>query len=173
MSNARNLARLLPNISGLLPTSNLAYTPVNKVGDTMSGNLTLPKVISTGVSSPYSISDATAITVATSTPTVICSTTITTTGKPVLLISSGDCNPAVAGDWHYIQFAIGGTAIGKFIINQCAGASYNNPWAIVTVHQPPAGTWTFQTRAWQGVGSITYGETGSGQAPTIVAVEII
>jgi hypothetical protein len=131
------------------------------------------RLATNGVSQNYAISNATAISVSTTTPTVIASCTLTTTGKPILLLTSGDSNPAAAGDWHYLQFAINGTAIGKLIINQQSGASHNNAFSLVHIHQPPAGTYTFQVRAWQGVGTNTFGETGDGQAPTIIAMEIL
>lgn len=199
--------------------SNIGYTPVNKAGDTISGDLEVDGVLyvdgggggpsvtlrnggdirlqnaansgsvhvycdnhgvltvggklNPTVGTPNGCSNASAITINTSTPTVIASTTITTNGYPVLLTCSGDQNPNQAGGWHYVQFAVDNIAIGKRIINENAGgASKNCPFALTHIHQPPAGTYTFQVRAWQGSGSMTYGEEGDVQAPTITAVEI-
>lgn len=120
-----------------------------------------------------SCSNAAAITVNTSTPTVIASASITTNGYPVLLAASGDQNPNQPNGWHYVQFAVDNIAIGKLIINENAGGTSKNcPFALTHIHHPPAGTYTFQVRAWQGSGSMTYGEAGDGQAPTITAVEL-
>ncbi len=128
---------------------------------------------SSSTSQKYGVSSATAVTVSTATPTTIASVTITTTGKPVLLIGSGDCNPNAAGDWNYIAIYRDSTRVGKFIINQTSGASYNNPFGITHIDTPGAGTYTYTLKANQGSGTITYGETGNDQAPTIVAVELI
>jgi hypothetical protein len=133
------------------------------------------KYISGDQTLAYNVSDATAVTVNTATPTTIASCTITTTGKPVLLVSTGDGNPNQSGGWHYLQIYRGSTAIGKYIIHENAGgSSVNSPFALCFIDSGiGAGTYTYTTKAYQGSGSFTYGETGNGQAPTILAVEII
>lgn len=132
------------------------------------------KLASTNVSQNFAVSNATSITVSTGTATPIASVSLTTTGKPVLLVATGDANPLQTGGWHFTQFSIDGTLIGKRVLNENGGgASKNCPWSNTHIHQPPAGTWTFAINAWQGVGSMTYGETGDVQAPTIIAVEIL
>ena len=142
---------------------------VNVTGSVLASG----RLLSTTTSQNFSVSSATAITVNTSTPTTIASTSITTTGKPVLLVATGDCNPAVAGDWHYLQIYRNGSRVGKIIINQTSGASHNNPFALCHIDTPAAGTHTYTLMASQGSGSITYGETGNDQAPTILAVELL
>lgn len=128
----------------------------------------------TSVSTNYAVSNATAVTVNTTTPTSVCSVTLTTLGKPVLLIAAGDSNPNQTSGWHYYQFYRDSTAIGKRYINENAGASSKNcPWASTFVDAPAAGTYSYQLRVWQGVGSFTYGEEGDLQAPTIIAMELI
>lgn len=165
------IALLLKN-GGDLRLQNAANTgSVHAYCDT-DGILTVYGKLGPTVGTANAVSNATAITVATTTPTVIASCTITTHGYPVLLVATGDCNPDVGGNWHYLDLAIGGTRVGKLVINQTSNPSYNNPWALTHIHTPPAGTHTFQVRAWQGSGTITYGETGDQQAPTIVAVEL-
>ena len=127
----------------------------------------------TGTSMANGSSNATAITVATATPTIIASVTITTKGKPVFVLGLGDMNPAVGGDWQNYRIYRNGTAIGKSYIGQTAALSYNLPFSVCLIDTPSAGTHTYELRAWQGVGTITYGETGDVQAPTIIAIEVM
>jgi hypothetical protein len=122
----------------------------------------------------YAVSDASAITVATSSPTAIAAVTLTTTGGPVLLIATGDANPLQTGGWHWYQFYRDSTAIGKKVLNENAGLnSINGAWANSTIDVPSAGTYSYQIRAWRGTGDMQYGETGNIQAPTICAVELV
>jgi hypothetical protein len=122
----------------------------------------------------YGVSNATAITVNTTTPTTICSITITTSGKPVLLVATGDGNPLQAGGWQNLRLFRDGTAIGKLIISENGGGnSANCPFALTTIDSPSAGTYTYNVKAWQGSGAFQYGETGDDQAPTICAVELL
>jgi hypothetical protein len=139
------------------------------------GNILASGVLkSTSTSMANSVSNATAITVNTGTPTAIASCSITTTGKSVLLVSTGDGNPNQAGGWHYLRLYRDSTDIGKLIINENAGGtSANCPFAVCFIDAPSAGTYTYSIRAWQGSGSFTYGEGGDVQAPTIWASEIL
>lgn len=141
----------------------------------VSGNVnTSGKYTSSTQSTTTSVSDATAITVNTSTPTAMASCTITTVGKAVLLVATGDGNPNQSGGWQRLRIYRDGTAIGKQIINENGGgASANSPFAVCTIDTPSAGTYTYSIRAWQGTGSFTYGEEGDVQAPTIWAAEVL
>jgi dipeptidyl aminopeptidase/acylaminoacyl peptidase len=120
----------------------------------------------------YAVSNGPAVTVSTATPTTIASITITTTGRPVLLVGTGDANPNTAGDWNWITLYRDSTRVGKVIINQTSGGSYNNPFGISHIDVPAAGTYTYTIKAYQGVGTITYGETGADQAPTLLGIEL-
>jgi dipeptidyl aminopeptidase/acylaminoacyl peptidase len=120
----------------------------------------------------YAVSNGPAVTVSTTTPTTIASITITTTGRPVLLVGTGDANPNTAGDWNWITLYRDSTRVGKIIINQTSGGSYNNPFGISHIDVPAAGTYTYKIKAYQGVGTITYGETGADQAPTLLGIEL-
>jgi hypothetical protein len=139
------------------------------------GNILASGVLkSTSTSMANSVSNATAITVNTSTPTAIASCSITTTGKSVLLVGTGDGNPNQAGGWQRLRLYRGETAIGKQVINENAGGtSANCPFAVCFIDTPSAGTYTYSIRAWQGSGSFTYGEEGDVQAPTIWASEVL
>lgn len=163
------------NNTGLTQTELRIHGDVGTAGGDFPIDLRVDgKYISNAQTQPNAVSDAVAITVATSTRTTIASTTITTTGKPVLIVGTGDGNPNQAGGWHRAGLAINGTPIGKYIISENAGnTSKNCPFAVCHIHQPPAGTWTFQLQAWQGTGSFTFGEEGDVQAPTILAMEIL
>lgn len=116
-----------------------------------------------------------AVSVNTTTPTTIATVTFTSRGRgPVLAIGSGDANPGVGGNWHWIALYLDGNQVNPLIINQTAGNSWNNPFAIVRMLGVlSAGSHTIQMRAWQGSGEITYGETGNNQAPSLVVVELI
>ena len=125
-------------------------------------------------SANYAVSNATMISVSTTTPTTIASCSLTTTGKPVLVNATGDMNPTTApGNWNYLQLYRGETQIGKRIICESTANSVNNPWALVMIDAPSAGTYTYSVRAWQGAGTQQYGETGDVQAPQIIAVELL
>ena len=120
----------------------------------------------------YAQSNATAITVNTTTPTTVASINLTTNGRPVLLSGGGDMNPAVAGNWHWFQIYRGSTALGKIYIGQTSGASYNLPFWTTCIDTPPAGTHNYTLKVWQGSGSITYGENGDANAPHLIGVEL-
>lgn len=157
--------------AGAVVSDDLATNSVttDKIANT---SVTLSKLASTLAA--RSVSNATAITVATTTPTAVASVTVTTSGKPVLLIGTGDGNPNQAGGWHRAALFRGDTQVSKFIINENAGGvSANCPFAVCHIDSPSAGTYTYSLRVWQGSGSFTFGEENDGQAPTIVAVEIL
>lgn len=117
----------------------------------------------------------TSITVASTTPTVVVQADITVQqGSKVFITACGDMNPAGAGDWHFFRLYRDSSAIGQRYIGQTAGGSYNLPFSISSLEASGlnAGTYTYSLRVYQGVGDITYGETGDIQAPTIVLMEI-
>lgn len=128
------------------------------------------KVSKNGVN--YALSSSTVTTVNSSTPTVIASATITTNGNPVLIVATGDGNPANTGDWNYVRIYRDSTPIGKYIIFQTSGASHNHAFAQTTIDVPASGTYTYTLRAWTGQGTMTYGETGNDQAPTLICLEL-
>lgn len=172
-STASDFTLTLPAASG---TAIFSYAN----GNVGIGNVTPTHALSingalrtTALSTNYAQSDAVSITVNTTTPTAVCSVTLTTLGKPVLLLAAGDRNPLADATWHWGQFFRDSTPIGKVYIGQQSFASYNQPFAHCHVDTPAAGTYSYQFRVWQGSGSIQYGETGNSQAPTIIAMELI
>lgn len=168
--------------AGLLSaTGNVTGGNIRTAGQvSATGNVTGGNVLATGVlrstltSMANAVSNATAITVNTATPTTIASCTLTTTGKNVFIVSTGDANPNQTGGWNFVALYRDSTQVGKIIINENAGGSSKNcPFAVCFIDTPSAGTYTYTTKAYQGSGSFTYGETGDIQAPTIFAVEIL
>ena len=163
----------------IIDGSTNALTITNN-GSTPVSTAIVPTFTNVSITSPstpsmtYGVSSATAITVNTATPTAICSVTITTKGKPILIVATGDGNPNQAGGWHILQIYRDGSAIGKSIINENAGgASCNGPFALTHIDVPAAGSHTYEVRAWQGSGSFLYGESGDSQAPNIAVVELL
>ena len=116
----------------------------------------------------------TAISVSTGTPTVVVQSSITVVANSrVLAFACGDMNPTDTGNWHYFQIYRDSSAVGQIYIGQTAAGSYNLPFSIVTFDTAlSAGTYTYSLRVNQGSGSITYGEIGNQQAPTIVLMEV-
>ena len=139
-----------------------------KISDT--GKVTFP----TAQSKPAGVSSSTAITVNTSTFTTVASVTITTTGKQVFIVGSGDMNPSGGATWFYHSIFRDGTEIGRRVLAESASHSMNVPFSVCHIDQPSAGSHTYDIRVSQGGGyAATYGETGNIQAPTIFAVETI
>ena len=118
---------------------------------------------------------ATATTVNTGTPTTVVQASITVSqGSKVFATACGDMNPASAGNWHTYRIYRDSTAISQRYIGQPANSSYNLPFSICFVETAGlnAGTYTYSLKVAQGVGLMSYGETGDVQAPTIVLMEI-
>ena len=126
-------------------------------------------------STNYVVGTGTAVTVNTTTPTTVASVTITTVGKPVFIICCGDLQPvsgAPANDWCNMRLYQGAsTTIGNATLyHPGTAASTNHMFSIHAIDVPAAGTYTYTCKAWQGVGSIQFGEVG---VPYIVAWEFI
>lgn len=120
----------------------------------------------------YAISNSVAVTVNTTTPTTIASATITTNGRPVFIVSTGDMNPGGGGTWQRVMIFRDETRIGKFVTPVLASGSYNGMYSLSHVDTPAAGTYTYTIRAQQGSGAVTYGEEGNDHAPTLILMEM-
>jgi hypothetical protein len=122
----------------------------------------------------YSVSNATAISVNTTTWTTIASTSITSSGKPIFLNATGDGNPGQIGGWHRLRLYRDSTALGKYIIMENGGGNSNNcPFALTHIDVPGTGSFVYTIKAQQGSGEFTYGEEGNDQAPNLIAIELI
>ena len=115
-----------------------------------------------------------AVTTNSATPTTVASASITiqATSK-VHAYCVGDMNAAADDDWNYFRIYRDSTAIGQRYIAQAVKSSYNLPFSTAHLDTPgSAGTYTYTLKCWRGVGSMTYGEEGNGQAPTMILMEI-
>ena len=135
----------------------------------------LPSGLGGKVLQVVSVSGTSAVTVNSTTYTSLVSLNITpsaTTSK-ILLMATGDGNPASSGDWNYLRFFRDSSVIGNYIIFQTGGGSHNHAWALHTLDSPSSTSQiTYSIRGQNGQGSMTYGETGGLQTPTITALEI-
>lgn len=145
-----------------------AFVTGLKISD--AGRVSFP----TATAQNWALSNASAITVNPSNTATIASCTITATGKPILINATGDINPIGGASWCYLYIHRNGSAIGKYIIAESTASSANNPFALTTIDTPSAGSVTYTIVCVMGGGNpIIFGETGNGQAPTILAVELL
>jgi len=121
-----------------------------------------------------SVSDASAVTINSSTATSLAEVTITTTGKPVMLTACGNSNPGQTGGFFLYRLYRGSTEIGKRHKAENGGTtSQNFVFAITTIDDVAAGTYTYSIKAYQGSGTHTFGEDGDVEAAVITAHEIL
>jgi hypothetical protein len=123
-------------------------------------------------STNYSIGTGVQITIGSATATTVSSVNITTRGKPVLVMCSGDLQPVNGiNDWCYIELFRGATAIGnRQIYHPGTAGSTNQSFCIHAIDVVGAGTYTYALKAYQGVGNIQFGEIG---VPYITAIEFV
>ena len=116
-----------------------------------------------------------AVTVNSTTYTALVSVSITpsSTSSKILLIADGNGNPTSSGDWNRLRFFRDSTEIGNTTKFQTSGASANIPFAHHTLDSPSStSAITYSIRAQQGGGTMTYGEDGAVESPTITAIEV-
>ena len=115
-----------------------------------------------------------AVTTSSATPTTFASGTITIQANSKVHISCvGDMNSGGVSHWNYYRIYRGTIAVSNRYIGQAEQTSHNLPFSIQYLDQPSgAGTYTYNVKGWQGVGTMTYGETGTVQAPTVILMEI-
>jgi hypothetical protein len=125
-----------------------------------------------GTSTNYVVGTGSAVTTNSATPTTVASVTITTNGKPVFVICTGDLQPVNGtNDWCFLQCYRDGTGIGNIQVHHPGtAASTNKGFASHALDTPAAGTYTYTCKAWQGSGNIQFGENG---VPYITAWELI
>jgi hypothetical protein len=132
------------------------------------------KVITSTQSQVQAVSDSSVVTVNSDTATTLASVSITTTGKPVLLIASGNSNPAQTGGFFLYRLYRDSTEIGKRHKAENGGtASQNFVFAINHIDTPSAGTYTYAIKAYRGGGTHTFGEDGDVEGAIITACEIL
>ena len=97
---------------------------------------------------------------------------ITTHGRPVLLICSGDLNPTTAdAAWFITILQRGSTELARQIA-ESHGNSWNIPFCITYLDIVSAGTYTYNALFSRGAGTFSLTEGGQVQSPNFVAVEI-
>jgi len=139
-----------------------------KIND--AGRVSFP----TATAQNYALSNSSAITVNPGNSATIASCTITTSGKPVFVNLTGDINPIGGPSWCYVYIQRNGNNIGKYIIAESTASSANVPFAVTTIDTPGSGTHTYTGYITMGGGNaIIFGETGNGQAPTVLAIELL
>ncbi len=77
---------------------------------------------------------------------IIMSQSITTSGRPIQIIATGDANPLQATGWVILQIYRDGTAIGKKVQAESSAANENVPYAINFIDSPAAGTYTYSVK---------------------------
>jgi hypothetical protein len=103
---------------------------------------------------------------------VIVSAEITTTGKAVQVMVTGDVENTAAGGWTKIALYRGSTQIGKSVHTEGSAASENNPYALTVIDDPEEGTYTYSLKI---VDSATAGGTfnwGESDGPVITVIEL-
>lgn len=93
---------------------------------------------------------------------VIVSQTITTSGRPIQIIATGDANPSSNG-WCQLQLYRDGTPIGKKLQAESSSANENIPYCINFIDNPTAGTYTYSVRFVTGSCSFQFGEADGNQ----------
>lgn len=96
---------------------------------------------------------------------------ITTHGRPVFIIVTGDNNPTSETCWFNIKFYRNGTMISSQIV-ESHGASWNIPFAMQYLDTVAAGTYTYKVEFSIGTGSSQLNESGDKQSPNFTIFEI-
>lgn len=132
------------------------------------------KVVTSSQTQVQGFSDASAVTINSTTATSLAEVTITTTGKPVMLTACGNSNPGQTGGFFLYRLYRDSTEIGKRHKAENGGTSSQNfVFAITTIDDVAAGTYTYSIKAYQGSGTHVFGEDGDVEAAVITAHEIL
>jgi hypothetical protein len=91
---------------------------------------------------------------------IIVSQSITTSGRPVQIIATGDANPANNGAWVQLQLYRDGVAIGKKVQAESSSSNENVPYCLNFIDNPTTpGTYTYSVRIVGGSGAFGFGES--------------
>lgn len=97
--------------------------------------------------------------------------TLTTTGKPVFIICTGDLNPGTGTDWADVRLYRDSTFLRKVTV-QGTAQSQNGPFCVSYFDNIAAGTYVYKVSFVLGRGTCQFGEEGNQQAPIFSAWEI-
>jgi hypothetical protein len=112
-----------------------------------------------GFNPNYAQSNASAVSKS-ATGDIIVSQSITTSGRPVQIIATGDANPANNGAWVQLQLYRDGTAIGKKVQAESSSSNENVPYCLNFIDNPTTpGTYTYSVRIVGGSGAFGFGES--------------
>lgn len=98
---------------------------------------------------------------------IVVSQSITTSGRPIQIIATGDANPLSAGAWVQLQLYRDGTAIGKKVQVESSSLNENVPYCLNFIDNPTAGTYTYSVKLTSGGLSFQFGE-GDGNQITLL-----
>ena len=92
---------------------------------------------------------------------IVVSQAITTSGRPVQIIATGDANPANSGAWVQLQLYRDNTAIGKKVQAESSLNNENVPYCLNFIDNPTTpGTYTYSVRiVGGGSGGFGFGES--------------
>lgn len=91
---------------------------------------------------------------------IIVSQSITSSGRPIQIIATGDANPNTSGGWVQLQLFRDNTAIGKRIQAESSSINENIPYCLNFIDTPSAGTYTYSVRiVGGGAGGFGFGES--------------
>ncbi len=112
----------------------------------------------------YAQSNSSRVTNVNTNGTIIVSQTITTSGRPVQIIATGDANPvSTGGGWCILQLYRDGTAIGKKLQAESSGSNENIPYCLNFIDNPTAGTYTYSVKAVNIPTTFDFGEADGNQ----------
>ena len=91
---------------------------------------------------------------------IIVSQAITSSGRPIQIIATGDANPNTSGGWVQLQLFRDNMAIGKKIQAESSLNNENIPYCLNFIDTPSAGTYTYSVRiVGGGAGGFGFGES--------------
>lgn len=102
----------------------------------------------------------------------IVSVSITTTGKPVQVVATGDFENTAVGGWVVLAIYRDSTKVGQNVHAESSAVSENVPYALNVIDTPAAGTYTYSVKivnSSDAGGTFNWGET---DGPVITAVEL-
>ena len=113
-----------------------------------------------GYNPNYAQSNASAVTKS-SVGDIIVSQSITTSGRPVQIIATGDANPGTSGAWVQLQLYRDNTAIGKKVQAESSLNNENVPYCLNFIDNPTTpGSYTYSVRiVGGGSGGFGFGES--------------
>lgn len=94
---------------------------------------------------------------------IVVSQSITTSGRPIQIIASGDANPLSSNGWIVLQLYRDGTAIGKKVQAESSLANENVPYCLNFIDSPTAGTYTYSVKINGLSNSFQFGEADGNQ----------